>query len=145
MKVEVIKIGKIKQSGIKDLGEKYLQRLKPFLTIEHSFLKDSFSEDRWVKTAGDGLFLVALDERGKQLSSPQLSLKMSQWQKDSRLKRLVFIVGGPYGFSEEFKKSAGFLWSLSQCTLPSDLSWVIVCEQLYRAMTIAKGMKYHHD
>lgn len=145
MKVEVIKIGKIKHAGIKDLGEKYLQRLKPFLTIEHLFGKENQTEERLIRTASEGLFIVALDERGKQLSSPELSKKMIQWQKDTRFKRLVFVIGGPYGLSEDFRKSAHFLWSLSQGTLPSDLSWVIVCEQIYRAVTIAKGMKYHHE
>jgi len=145
MKVEVIKIGKIKHPGIKDLGEKYLKRIKPFLSVETSLWKDTSPEDRLLKLTASGHWIVALDERGKQFSSLDLSKQLVRWQNQSQIKHLVFVIGGPYGLSSDFKSSVNFLWSLSSCTLPSDLSWVLVCEQLYRAVTIAKGMRYHHE
>ena len=89
--------------------------------------------------------LICLDERGKIHSSKEIAKKVEHWQDDSRIKTAIFLVGGPYGLEKNLLSSADETWSLSLMTLPSDLAWLVLCEQLYRAFTIIKGMPYHHE
>lgn len=145
MKIEIIKIGKCRQPGISELAEEYLKRMRPFVPVESVVWKDSLSEAKIAKLFGSETFVVCLDERGKQYSSVSLSSNLQKWINTPSLKRIIFLIGGPYGLSDSHRKKAQAVWSLSDCTLPSDLSWLIVCEQLYRAFTILKGMAYHHE
>lgn len=87
--------------------------------------------------------IVLLDETGKTYSSIQFS-DFIQKQMNSGIKRLVFISGGPYGFSQEVYKRANSLLSLSLMTFTHQMVQLIFLEQLYRAMTILKGEPYHH-
>ncbi len=88
-------------------------------------------------------FRVALDEKGKQLTSVLLSQHWQQWREQAR--DLAFIVGGPDGLSPSIKSSADFLWSLSQLTLPHALVRVMLAEQLYRAVSILQQHPYHRS
>ena len=85
--------------------------------------------------------VVLLDERGKQLTSHRLSGQLDAWQSDGR--DLSFIIGGPDGVSEDCRKRADFIWSLSDLTLPHGLARVLFAEQLYRAWTVSTGHPYH--
>jgi 23S rRNA (pseudouridine1915-N3)-methyltransferase len=88
--------------------------------------------------------LILLDERGKQLSSPGLAQLINQKANQS-VSRLVFLIGGAYGVSEEIQSKANFTWSLSQLVFPHMLVRLILAEQLYRACTILRNEKYHHS
>ncbi len=145
MKIEIIKIGKCRHPGISQVAEEYLKRLQAFATVESSLWKESLAKTKIPKLFSPENFVVCLDERGQQFSSITLSTNLQKWVNNSSLKRMVFVIGGPYGLSDSERKKAQRVWSLSQCTSPSDLSWLIVCEQLYRAFTIPKGMAYHHE
>lgn len=91
-----------------------------------------------------GDFVVLLDERGKEFSSRQFAEFINK--KSIELpKSLVFIVGGPYGFSPKVYERADALLSLSKMTFPHELVRLFFVEQLYRAGTISKGEPYHHD
>ena len=85
--------------------------------------------------------VVLLDERGKQLSSKSLALKLVDWQSDGR--DLCFIIGGPDGVSDTVRQRADMMWSLSQLTLPHGMARVLLSEQLYRSWTIQTGHPYH--
>ncbi len=88
-------------------------------------------------------FLILLDERGKQMSSPQLAQLIQQKANES-CRRLVFLIGGAYGVSEDIFTRANYTLSLSQLVFPHMLVRLILAEQVYRACTILKNEKYHH-
>jgi 23S rRNA (pseudouridine1915-N3)-methyltransferase len=88
-------------------------------------------------------YLVALDERGKQMTSEGLA-QFIQARANSGGKNLVFLIGGVYGLDESVLARADYRWSLSQLTLPHQLVRLVLAEQLYRACTILRNEKYHH-
>jgi 23S rRNA (pseudouridine1915-N3)-methyltransferase len=88
-------------------------------------------------------FRVALDERGKEWNTRELSSRLAAWQMEGR--DVAFIVGGADGLHASIKRGADFLWALSPLTLPHGLVRVIVAEQLYRAHSILKNHPYHRE
>lgn len=105
------------RKATEDEGNKVLRRIKPTEQV------------------------VVLDERGKELSSPELGVKLNEWQSSGR--DLAFIIGGPDGVSKSCSERADFCWSLSRLTLPHGLARVLFVEQLYRAHTLTTGHPYH--
>jgi 23S rRNA (pseudouridine1915-N3)-methyltransferase len=87
--------------------------------------------------------LVLLDERGKQPASRDLAGKLSAWQAEGR--DLCFVIGGPDGVSQDCRRRADFVWSLSNLTLPHGLARVLFAEQLYRAWSLLTGHPYHRS
>jgi 23S rRNA (pseudouridine1915-N3)-methyltransferase len=87
--------------------------------------------------------LILLDERGKNLFSPDVSTLL-QKNAEQGTKNLIFLIGGAYGVSDAVKKRADFCWSLSNLVFPHMLVRLILAEQLYRACTIMRNEKYHH-
>ena len=87
--------------------------------------------------------VVLLDERGKQMTSPELAARLADWQAEGR--DLCFLIGGPDGVSEACRSRADFVWSLSRLTLPHGLARVLFAEQLYRAWSLQTGHPYHRD
>jgi 23S rRNA (pseudouridine1915-N3)-methyltransferase len=88
-------------------------------------------------------YLVALDERGKQINSEALADFIMKRTNES-VRNLVFLVGGAFGLDEAVLKRANFKWSLSPLVFPHQLVRLILAEQVYRACTILKNEKYHH-
>ena len=86
---------------------------------------------------------MLLDERGKQPTSRDLAGQLAAWQADGR--DLCFIIGGPDGVSDNCRARAGFVWSLSNLTLPHGLARVIFVEQMYRAWSLLSGHPYHRS
>lgn len=105
------------------------------LRTEAKLLEQYFTSDSIV---------ILMDGNGKQFSSKKYS-DFIQSKLNSGKKNLVFVIGGAFGFSDEIKKKANDLISLSTLTFPHQLAKLIFCEQLYRAFTILKGEKYHHE
>jgi 23S rRNA (pseudouridine1915-N3)-methyltransferase len=89
-------------------------------------------------------WLVALDEKGKSVSSRKLAGFLQDRGNES-IKRLVFLIGGAYGLGESVLKKSKFIWSLSALTFPHQLVRLILAEQIYRACSIGRNEKYHHD
>jgi len=89
-------------------------------------------------------FLVVLDENGKMLSSVQLAGFLQQRANESS-KNLIFLIGGAYGLDPAILKRANHSWSLSALTFPHQLVRLILSEQVYRACTILRNEKYHHN
>ena len=87
-------------------------------------------------------FVVLLDENGLQMSSQALADNYHAWQALG--KRLVFVIGGAYGVSDELQTRADFVWSLSQEVFPHQIVRLLLTEQLYRSQMIIDGHPYHH-
>ena len=94
----------------------------------------------WLK---EGHCLVALDERGKEMTSEELA-EFIQAKANESVKTLVFLIGGAYGLDKVILQRANHKWSLSLLTFPHQLVRLIVAEQVYRACTILRNEKYHH-
>ncbi len=89
-------------------------------------------------------YVIALDEKGKMLSSAMLATWI-QARANESVKQLVFVIGGAYGLDDSVLKRANFIWSLSPLTFPHQLVRLILTEQIYRACTIIRNEKYHHS
>ena len=89
-------------------------------------------------------YLVVLDEKGKQIDSTKLSSFIQARANDS-VKQLVFLIGGAFGVDQQILSRANYTWSLSPLTFPHQLVRLILAEQLYRACTILRNEKYHHE
>ena len=136
--------------------EIYRKRLKHYLNFEHHIIPSlkntkSLTQDQQKEKEGEIIlgkltssdFVVLLEERGKEYSSVEFS-KFVQQRMLSGVKRLIFVSGGPYGFSKVVYNRANSMLSLSQMTFSHQMVQLIFLEQLYRSMTILKGEPYHH-
>lgn len=135
----------------------YTSRLKHYLPFETEVIRDlknakSMSESQQKESEGTlilkslqaGDVCVLLDERGKTYTSKQFATWLEK-QLLSASKRLVFIIGGAYGFSDEVYERVSERLSLSKMTFSHQMTRPIFVEQLYRAMTILRGEGYHHE
>ncbi len=158
MKFQILKIGRPAHSAYEELAGVYSKRLKPIWKIEEHFLKALPSQERSGKEIYARLgwtpqgvrqdpqhLVIVLDERGKELSSPDLAHFFQTTMNQGQIKLMSIIIGGPYGLSEDIRKAADLSWSLSKAVFPSDLAWLMVWEQMYRASTILRGTSYHHS
>lgn len=102
---------------------------------ESQLILDALKPDDW---------LVSLDEKGKPLNSRKLAVFIQDRGNES-VKRLIFLIGGAYGLGENVLLKSKFLWSLSELTFPHQLVRLILAEQIYRACSIGRNEKYHHD
>lgn len=139
MKLAVAWIGKTKERAIQSLTLEYLKRLQRYTPTESLELT---SEAALMKQVERGARLVALDSRGKQMSSEELAQFVAQHQNRGT-GSLLFAIGPANGWSEETLKVASDKISLGRMTLPHELARVVLLEQLYRAFTILKGHPYH--
>jgi 23S rRNA (pseudouridine1915-N3)-methyltransferase len=157
MKILLLQIDKTQDSYIAEGIEIYTKRLKNYCSFEmvtinvpkavrqRSYNEQKMEEAKLILAAilpEDQL--VLLDEKGKEYSSVQFSNFIAQKQNAS-VKRLVFLIGGPFGFSETVYNRANFKISLSQMTFSHQMVRLFFVEQLYRAYSILKGEKYHHE
>ncbi len=157
MKVLLIHCGKTEDSYIITGIEKYEKRLKHYLSVETIYLPalkntQALSKEEQKEKEGAVIlskiqntdFIVLLDEKGKQFTSIDFSKYLTQ-HINNGTRRIVFITGGPYGFSPEVYAKANFKISLSAMTFSHQMVRLFFIEQLYRAMTIQKGEPYHHE
>ena len=89
-------------------------------------------------------YLVLLDEKGLQISSTQLASFIEQ-RANSSVRQLIFLIGGAFGVDEILKSRANFIWSFSHLVFPHQLVRLMLAEQIYRACSINRNEKYHHD
>ncbi len=156
MKIILLAVGKTDDPRIAELTDMYADRLQHYVNFELQLLPDlkntkNMSEDRQKHEEGKNIlaqleksdFVTLLDERGKRLSSPQFAELINK-RSVSGLKRLVFITGGPYGFSKEVYDRANSKLSLSDMTFSHQMVRLFATEQIYRAFTILKNEPYHH-
>jgi len=157
MTIKLLAIGKTDSPELQTLIADYSNRLGYYIPFSVEIIPDikntkSFTEAQQKEKEG-GLILkkirssdvlVLLDERGKQYSSLDFSAYL-QKQMNSGLKLLVFVIGGPYGFSKAVQQKAQGMISLSKMTFSHQMVRLFFVEQLYRACTILKNEPYHHQ
>lgn len=156
MKIKFIVIGKTDEAYLKQGIEIYQKRIPHYIPFEYHVIPDikntrKLSEEQQKQKEGEliraqlkaGEELILLDENGKEFGSVDFSRFLEKKMLGS-LKSLVFVVGGPYGFSPEVYQAARGKISLSKMTFSHQMVRLVFSEQLYRAMTILKGEPYHH-
>ncbi len=156
MKTLLILIGKTNDKHFAAGISEYVQRINhymPFETITIPELKNTknITENQQKQAEGELIAkylqptdcVVLMDEHGKEYRS----MEFARWltQKQNTVRRLVFIIGGPYGFSQQVYDRADDMVSLSKMTFSHQMVRLIFTEQLYRACTIIKGEPYHHE
>ena len=157
MKILLLVVGKTDEDYIFDGLDKYRNRLKHYIGFEYEEIPDlknrkTLSKDQQKKLEADLIFsrlkigdkVILLDEKGSSFGSVEFS-KYLQKKMNSGIKRLVFIVGGPYGFYTSIYDKYQDKLSLSKMTFSHQMVRLFLCEQLYRAMTILKKEPYHHE
>jgi 23S rRNA (pseudouridine1915-N3)-methyltransferase len=156
MKIQLWSVGKDHEPYVKAGVEDFTKRISRYYPVEWKIIPPPknagvLSQTDLKKKEGsillEGLtkddYLVALDEKGKQLYSEGLA-QFIQGRANESVKNLVFLIGGAFGLDEAILKRANHQWSLSQLTLPHQLVRLLLAEQVYRACTILRNEKYHH-
>ncbi|HVY72976.1 MAG TPA: 23S rRNA (pseudouridine(1915)-N(3))-methyltransferase RlmH [Candidatus Paceibacterota bacterium] len=146
MKVLIISPGKAHDASLKDAISEYEKRLSKRLPIEWLLPKPSDKETEAkaiLKALKDDDFVILLDERGNDIDTPGLAKLISKLEQEST-KRLVIIIGGAFGVAGEIVARADLILKLSSLVFPHMLVRLILAEQLYRAVSILEGGKYHH-
>lgn len=157
MKIELAVIGKTSIGYLKQGIDEYIKRLKHYVPFEIKYIDDikntkNISEDQQKRTEGAKIlslldksdFVVLLDEHGKEYTSMQYSSYI-QKRMLSGTKKVVFVIGGPYGFSQEVYDRANDKISFSKMTFNHEMIRLIFTEQLYRVYTIINHEPYHHE
>lgn len=156
MKIIFRAIGKSHEPYVKAGVEEFTSRIARYYKVEWDIIPvpknaATLSEPELKKKEGELIlnalgkddYLVALDEKGKELSSEGLAAFL-QARANESCKQIVFLIGGAFGIDETVLKRANYKWSLSQLTFPHQLVRLILAESIYRACTILKNEKYHH-
>lgn len=157
MKVVLLSLGKTDEDFYVQAMDIFRKRLSHYLPFDLEFVPDvkntkNLSEKEQKNLEGEALlnriqqgdYVVLLDDKGNQYSSVEFS-RFIEKKLYSVPKRLVFVVGGPYGFPDEVYRRANEKLSLSRMTFTHQMVRLVFVEQLYRAMTILNGEPYHHE
>lgn len=157
MKIKLIYVGKTSKPFLIEGEREYEKRVKryaPFESIELPDVKNAKkrSEEEIKNLEGNAIlekvepndYVILLDEKGKEFTSVDFS-KYLQKQFNSGQQRLLFVIGGPYGFSDKLYERANAKLALSKLTFSHQMVRMFFLEQLYRAFTILKGEPYHHQ
>lgn len=150
MTIKIIAIGKKHEKWVKDGIDRYETRLRKPWDVTWNYLAHSSLAEEQARTeeskrilskvsADD--YLILLDERGKNLSSPELSQLINQ---NLGHKPVTIVIGGAYGVDDSVRQRANTVWSLSKLVFPHQLVRLILTEQIYRAGEIANNRPYHH-
>jgi len=157
MKITLLVIGKTDTAYLREGIEMYTKRLKHYIPFELVIIPDvkqskNLSEELQKSKEGElilsklsvGRELHLFDERGKSYSSVELADFLQQKMLSS-VKELIFVIGGPYGFSDDVYRQAQSKISLSKLTFSHQMVRLLCVEQFYRAFTILRGEPYHHE
>jgi 23S rRNA (pseudouridine1915-N3)-methyltransferase len=150
--VELLCSGDLKFKGLQELEKKYLQNINYFVKFSIKKIKEiRHPEENIVKEKETAAFLaelndrdyvIALDRQGKKMDSLRFAGLLEQ-QISYHPGRLVFVVGGFAGFGDALRRRGDQVISFSDLTIAHDIFRIVLLEQLYRALTIIRGIKYH--
>ena len=156
MKIVLASVGKPHEALVKAGVEEFTQRIQKYYGVEWRIIAPpknaaSLNEAALKKAEAELIlqqmqpddYLILLDERGKNISSPELANLLQQRANEST-KRILFLIGGAFGVDTSIQQRAQFTWSLSKLVFPHMLVRLILAEQVYRACTINRNEKYHH-
>jgi 23S rRNA (pseudouridine1915-N3)-methyltransferase len=157
MQIKILAIGKTDDKSIKALMEQYEKRLKHYIKMDWEIIPDiknahtlSFQQQKekegqlLLQKINPSDYVVLFDENGKHYTS----LGFSDWiqkKMNASTRTLVFVIGGPYGFSLSVYERSNELLSLSKMTFSHQMIRIFISEQIYRAFTILKNEPYHHE
>ncbi len=157
MTIKLLAIGKTDNKELITLIEVYKKRLNHYIKFQFEIIPDvknskNLSENEQKQKEGELIlkklssndFLVLLDEKGKEFNSIDFSNYL-QKHMNSGIKQLVFVIGGPYGFSDELYHKAKGKIALSKMTFSHQMVRLFFIEQLYRGFTILRNEPYHHQ
>lgn len=156
MKTEVLFVGKTSDKRFVAAIDDYFLRIRHYMPLSVTVIPSlkntrNLTEEQQKQMEGDDILhmvqpgdtLVLCDERGREMRS----VEFAKWLQNMQLyaRRLVVVIGGPYGFSQAVYNRANELVSLSKMTFSHQMVRLVLAEQLYRACTIIKGEPYHHE
>ena len=157
MKITLLAIGKTNARFLQEGIDQYTKRLSHYIPFELKILPDvkttkaltnekqkEMEGQMFMSVIGQGDWVTLLDEKGKEFTSREFASYIDK-KTITIPKNLIFIIGGPYGFSQEMYNRATEKLSLSKMTFSHEMIRLFFVEQIYRAMTILKGEPYHHD
>lgn len=157
MKLLLMAVGKTTQPLMRGAIDLYLERLRHYLPVEVEIIADvkkgaSLTPEKQKELEGEQILrriepgdrMILLDENGREMTSREFAGFMEK-QMAAGGKRLVYVVGGPYGFSPAVYSRADSKLSLSRMTFNHEMVRLFFVEQLYRSQTILRGEPYHHD
>ncbi len=157
MNIKLITIGKTDNKNLQSLIDEYTKRLSFYIKFDLEIIPDiknvkNLSESQQKEKEGELILskitptdhLILLDENGKTFNSVGFS-EFLQKKMNAGIKTLVFVIGGPYGFSETVYKQAVGKVSLSEMTFSHQMVRLFIIEQIYRGFTILKNEPYHHQ
>jgi 23S rRNA (pseudouridine1915-N3)-methyltransferase len=147
MKILFIAVGKKHDDLVENGVAEFTARIGRYTPIEWKIVPASNAKEeaeKILKGVDQADTLIALDEKGKGLSTIALAEYIEK-SMSSSTKRLIFVIGGAYGLDQSVRDQAQLTWSLSPLTFPHQLVRLILSEQIYRAFTVIKDEKYHHE
>ena len=144
MLIKVLVVGRLKDRAIQARCDEFAKWLGPYAKLEVQELPDSnvAKEGQAILKALErdrGAALVALSEEGKEFTSVKFAEVLGKFDR-----KVVFVIGGPYGLAPEIRAKADLLWSLSRLTFTQELARLLLFEQLFRAVNILHGGSYHN-
>ncbi|MBF0342445.1 MAG: 23S rRNA (pseudouridine(1915)-N(3))-methyltransferase RlmH [Magnetococcales bacterium] len=155
MRITLLAVGRVMPHPIRELVEEYRERLHHFLPTRVEWVAEEKRDkgvtarqalereaQRLQARLPAGALLVALDTSGRMFSSPDLARQMDHWMQSGHAE-MIFIIGGPDGLDTSILSQATFTLSFGPMTFPHMLARVMLLEQLYRAMTLLRGVPYH--
>jgi 23S rRNA (pseudouridine1915-N3)-methyltransferase len=157
MKIALVQTGKTTDKDVSGIADLYLLRIRKYVSFDIITLSDIKNSgnlpipeqkkkegEKIIRSVSNDDYVVLLDEKGKEFRT----VEFSRWMEKTFMissKRVVFVIGGAWGFSEEVYNRADLLISLSKMTFPHQLVRLLFLEQLYRVFTIIRGEPYHHE
>jgi 23S rRNA (pseudouridine1915-N3)-methyltransferase len=157
MKITLLQTGKTTDRNISELVDLYTNRIKKYTAFEIITIPElkntknmpvleqkNREATKIFQSISEEDYIVLLDEKGKELRTIELSGLLEKLFFLPK-KRIVFVIGGPWGFSDSVYARSDFKMSLSKMTFPHQLVRLLFLEQLYRVFTIIKGEPYHHE
>jgi 23S rRNA (pseudouridine1915-N3)-methyltransferase len=157
MKIALMQTGKTTDKNMSELVEVYANRIKKYIVFDIVTLPDlkntknmpvaeqkAKEATKIIQSLADDDYVILLDEKGKELKTVEFSGALEKMFFLPK-KRIVFIIGGPWGFSDTVYARGDYKMSLSKMTFPHQLVRLLFLEQLYRVFTIIKGEPYHHE
>ena len=144
MLIKVLVVGRLKDRAIQARCDEFAKWLGPYAKLEVQELPDSnvAKEGQAILKALErdrGAALVALSEEGKEFTSVKFAEVLGKFDR-----KVVFVIGGPYGLAPEIRAKADLLWSLSRLTFTHELARLLLFEQLFHAVNILHGGSYHN-
>lgn len=156
MKIILLTIGKTADRLLSEAIDRYTARIPHYVPFEYRVLPDAKGArgdaERQKLLEGQAILaqlqpgdsLILMDERGKEMTSRQFAEYLGRVTVTQQ-RNIVFVIGGPYGFSQAVYDRANSMMSLSKMTLTHEMARLFCAEQIYRAFTILRGEPYHHD